>query len=238
MIKINLLPPHVVEKRKVRSLAVLLLALLLVELGGFSFYYATLKRTEADRKAKYAEVNARATEVEGLQAEAQAELAAAKPLLSKVGWYENIYQKNSKIADTLEKINEYIYAKMTVRSLTLNGGQVNIQASTRDLDHVASAYLNLLRSPYINPPRGVSFSPAIQVASARPGARPGPMTSTSSRPGMGRMDTGGDVSSGNARRAMPGSALTRQTQPRQGAAHSLPLRTHHPTTIEIGRAHV
>jgi hypothetical protein len=209
MIKINLLPPHVVEKRKVRSLAVLLLALLLVELGGFFFYYSTLVRTEKAKNDLYAETKAEADVVRGMQAQAVAELEAAKPLLDKVGWYDKIYQNNGKIADTLGKINEYLYAKMTVRSISVNGGQVNIQASTKDLDHVASAYLNLLRSPYITPARQVSFSPSLRAVSPGPANRGAPVTPGAARgtgPGaMRQMNPGGA--------AMPGRVQPASAQP-------------------------
>jgi len=207
MIKINLLPPHVVEKRKVRSLAVLLLALLLVELGGFFFYYSTLVRTEKAKTALLAETKAEADEVRSMQDQAAAEVAAAKPLSDKVGWYDKIYQNNSKIADTLGRINEYLYAKMTVRSISVNGSQVNLQAATRDLDHVASAYLNLLRSPYITPARQVSFSPSLRVVSGS-ADRGAPVT-----PGAARGTGPGAMRQMNPAGAMPGRVQPASSQP-------------------------
>jgi hypothetical protein len=172
MIKINLLPPHVVERRKVRSLAILLLAVLLLEIGGFFFYYSTLVQTEKKKQAQLAQVTTEANNVLSLEAEAQAEIAAAGPVLGEIARFDNIYKHSAKIADTLSKINEYIYAKMTVRNLSLNGTQVSIQGTTKNLDHIAAAYLNLLRSPYITPARGVGFTPSLGRSSSAPSAGP------------------------------------------------------------------
>jgi hypothetical protein len=175
MIKINLLPPHVVERRKVRSLAILLLAVLLLEIGGFFFYYSTLVQTEKKKQAELKKVTADAQNVLNLDAAAQAEIAAAGSAQTNLTWYDGNNQHNAKIADSLSKINEYIYAKMTIRSLNLNGAQVSIQGSTKNLDHIAAAYLNLLRCPYITPPRGVTFTPSLGNTAAPSG---GPQRST------------------------------------------------------------
>jgi hypothetical protein len=172
MIKINLLPPHVVEKRKVRGLAILLLALLLFEIGGLFFYYSTLVKLEKEQQQLYTDTKTKADYVRGLKSEAAAELDAAGKVLGQVAWYDGILQHNAKIADTLIKINEYIYAKMTINSWNVNGASVTLQGATKDLDHVASAYLNLLRSPYITPARGVTFSPSLGVAPSGPQGGP------------------------------------------------------------------
>jgi len=151
MIKINLLPPHVVERRKVRSLAKWLLLVLLVEIVGLSFYVYRLAGEEARKKSEFQEAKAQADLVRGLEEKVSAEKSAAAPFRAKLKWYDGIYKHNAKIADTLEKINEYIYAGMTVRNLSVNGDQVQISGATKDIDHVARAYLNLLRSRYMSP---------------------------------------------------------------------------------------
>jgi hypothetical protein len=205
MIKINLLPPHVVERRKVRGLAILLVALLLFEIGGLFFYYSTLVRARNEKQKILQDTTVAADRVTGYQAAAAAELAAAGQVLVNVGWYDGIYRNNAKIADSLSKVNEYIYAKMTINSLVLSGAQVTLQGATKDLDHIASAYLNLLRCPYITPARGVTFTPSL---GGQPNTRVGP---TGLRPGISGPVRPGLAGPGRMQGMPNSSSLTPQT---------------------------
>lgn len=149
MIKINLLPGHVAERRKVRSLAKLVVFALLLEVIGLSYFVVRLVDKEKQLGEKYKDVHQSAEAVRAMEKTTQAEQAAAAPYKGAVGWYDSIIQQNAKIADTLVKVNEYIYARLTVRNLSVNGATVQLAGSTRDIDQVAKAYFNLLRSKYI-----------------------------------------------------------------------------------------
>ena len=149
MVKINLLPSHVAERRKVKGLFRLLLFVILVQVGLFSFYVANLAKTEKEKQAALTDAKRRADIVRGLEASYQAELTAAGPINSKLAWYDGIYKHNEAFIAPLQKINEYIYSKLTVRRLALSGTAVSLDCATSDLGQVATAYLNLYNCPYI-----------------------------------------------------------------------------------------
>ncbi|NIM05644.1 MAG: hypothetical protein GTO55_05500, partial [Armatimonadetes bacterium] len=151
MIKINLLPARVIEVRRVRNLAKLLILVVLVEVIVLSAGVYSLAKQEQAWETKYDRAHERAEEVRTLEGQVAAAQRAASPLKAKVDWYESIYKHHEKIGEALEKINEYIFAKLTVRQLKLSGSTVRLNAATKDIDHVAKAYFNLLRSSNVVP---------------------------------------------------------------------------------------
>jgi Tfp pilus assembly protein PilN len=204
MIKINLLPARVVETRKVRSLLKLLILVVLLEAAGLSFAVFSLMQKEKALQTQYNDAHARAEEVRALEQQATAAAAAIVPVKTKLDWYDGIYKHNAKIADSLARINEYIFAKLTVRRLQLNGTSVAISGATRDIDYVAKAYFNLLRSPYISA-GSVRMNPSGS-GSARGGGGRGAAAARGPRGGppggmMGRMSGGGRARTPGSRTA-------------------------------------
>lgn len=184
MIKINLLPARVAEARKVRSLMRLLVLVVLIEIAGLSFGVFRLVQIEKQRQNQYEDAHARAEQVRGLEKKTQQENTAAAPFRAAMDWNTSLYAHSSKISDTLEKINEYVFEKLTVRSIQVNGAAVQLSGATKDIDHVARAYFNLLRSPYIST-ASIALNPG--GGSGRGGARgaPGGGGFRGGPPGMG-----------------------------------------------------
>jgi hypothetical protein len=155
MVKINLLPRYVVEKRKLRSFYKIPLLLVVLELAFFGWYVfinlenqIKIKKDEADRWTQKAqEVRDRQTENTGLQGQ-----------LAKVqapnDWYNGIYAHNASFPKSIDAVLAYIPAEMSVKTVTISGDAVTLAGATKateNLSYVARCWLNILRSPFINP---------------------------------------------------------------------------------------
>jgi uncharacterized membrane protein YgcG len=176
MIKINLLPSHVAEGRKARRLLRLVILVILVEAALCGWYFTTLNNAITTKTAELATAKQQADTVRALQQQVVVTKAATDPVKAKLDWYNSIYAGPKALAKDLVRINDYIYAKLTVKSLSLYGNNVVLQTVTKgseqDLNNLSIAYLNLLRSPHIDP-ASVQFNPSFQVSSQTAGARGG-----------------------------------------------------------------
>jgi len=176
MIKINLLPSYVAEGRKARRLLRLVIVVLLVEIALCGYYFTSLNNTITTMTADLAAATEKADEVRALEQQVVATKAATDPVQGKLDWYNTIYAGPKALAKDLVRINDYIYAKLTVKSLSLYGNNVTLQTVTKgseqDLNNLSTAYLNLLRSPHIDPD-SVQFNPTFNAPSQTAGARPG-----------------------------------------------------------------
>jgi Tfp pilus assembly protein PilN len=174
MIKINLLPSHVAEGRKARRLLRLVILVLLVEAALCGWYFTTLNSTITTKTEELATAKQQADTVRALQQQVDAAKVAAAPVQANLAWYNSIYAGPKALVQNLKNINDYIYAKLTVKSLTFYGNNVDLQTVTKgsvnDLNNLSTAYLNLLRSPHIDP-ASVQFNPTFQVSSQTAGPR-------------------------------------------------------------------
>ncbi|MBC7327702.1 hypothetical protein H5T87_06270 [bacterium] len=122
MIKINLLPAYVKERKVVRKLLVLVFILLGLELLGFSFWYYTLSSKGYDVGQQLETAKAQAQEVQNLQAEAQRIRGEIEPIKAKTKFIEDAANFPVQIANLLDSIRRYTYAKVTYTSLQLGSG--------------------------------------------------------------------------------------------------------------------
>ncbi|MBC7328848.1 hypothetical protein H5T88_00660 [bacterium] len=122
MIKINLLPAFVKERKIVRKLLMLVFILLGLELLAFSYWYNRVS-TEGYRVNQELEtLKAQAQEVQNLQNEAQTIRSEIEPIKAKTKFIEDTMNFPVKLADLLDSIRRYTYAKVTYTSLQLGSG--------------------------------------------------------------------------------------------------------------------
>lgn len=122
MIKINLLPAFVKERKIVRKLLMMVFILLGLELLAFSYWYNRVS-TEGYRVNQELETaKAQAQEVQNLQTEAQNIRAEIEPIKAKTKFIEDTMNFPVKLADLLDSIRRYTYAKVIYTSLQLGSG--------------------------------------------------------------------------------------------------------------------
>ena len=147
MIKINLLPSQILEQAKVKAwLYGSAIAILLVA-AGLLLIMASLTRQLEDEKARVAYWANEADKVNAVGTMTASVNNNAKPYMSWNGFFQGIHPHNSKYADLLLEIAKYVDAGVQLRDLSVSGPQVSMSGTTKNLDIVVRAYMNLMRAP-------------------------------------------------------------------------------------------
>ena len=164
MIKINLLPGHIIESRRVKALLRVLGVLILAEVAalaaiiwapGVSF---TARYREAE--AQYADAKSRADEVRALTAELLQLRASYAEKATWVQWVDDTDLMPGKWDKYLTNINMYIPSDVVLSGLSQpSGNNLTLTGFTSDLRAAARWYLNMLRCPMVAPGvNSVSFN--------------------------------------------------------------------------------
>ena len=146
MIKINLLPKTINEKRAVRQVAILFgILLVAVIVAGFTF---TMK-VRADVKAMEEKADAAKAwrdRVERVQAEASRIRKSIDPIKQKTDFINAVLDYNQKFPKLYEEIAKWSYEKVSYTSWQCTGVQVQMQARVKTLDDLGRYLLNMYRA--------------------------------------------------------------------------------------------
>lgn len=150
MLKINLLPPYIYEKRKVRqaalSFGLLFCALIFVMLG----WWFKLSNNERELTAQGAIMKQKAEQVTQLSALVAAEEAKIPPIQQKVSFIEGIMAYNLKWPPILEELAKYTYSRIMYKSVTPSGeNQLAISAHARSVGDCGRYLLNMYRAQHL-----------------------------------------------------------------------------------------
>lgn len=167
MIKINLLPRHILESRRVKALLRLIVAVLVLETAAFAAYVwapapfsvsSRMRRAKQRRAAAVQQANA----VRELESQVEAVRARFGEKAGWVNWVEEADELPQAWIDYFNAVIATIPANVVVGSLpTPSGGVITLSGSTSDLMSAARWYLNTLRCEIVQPSQdAVSFSTA------------------------------------------------------------------------------
>jgi Tfp pilus assembly protein PilN len=176
MLKINLLPGYIVERRRVKALAILLGCVLVVEVVGFAAYlWAPVPGSLATKYAGVVkerdEARAEQAKVEKLEADTAALQARYAVKQTRVKWVEEADKRPAQFAAYFKNITRYFPADVVVNGLSMpSGGRLNLTGSTDSLMSAVRWYLNMLRCEMVAPnTNAVTFTPGqFAVGSANP----------------------------------------------------------------------
>lgn len=147
MIKLNLLPSYILERRKVSLLLKLFAFVIVAELGGLFFMAHTLGRQINEEKALLDEAQAEQELVKKTEAEIETVKGETAPEAAWVKFFGEAQVFNAKYATVLEQIARYIYSKSVLQSMSINGSSVSISGTIVGTKPFAQFYLNILRCP-------------------------------------------------------------------------------------------
>jgi Tfp pilus assembly protein PilN len=173
MIKIQLLPPYILERRRVKALALLIVFVLIVETLLFAALvwapvpgsYASKARAATARRDKaWADQAA----VEELQAQVDRVKASYGAKQTWVAWVDEADRRPAQWVGYFKMVNKYFPADVVVHGLNLpSGNTLNLTGSTSDMMAAARWYLNMLRSEMVAPDiNAVQFNPGTVAAGA------------------------------------------------------------------------
>ena len=165
MIKINLLPGYIVERRRVKALAALLIFFLVVELLAFAAYVwapmpFSLTRQWQRAEERRQKAAADALEVQQIEQEIEEINRRFSGLERFVVFVEEADALPGKWIEYFKRFRKYIPADVVLNGLPLpSGNSLNLSGSTSGLMAAARWYLNMLRCEMVQrDPNAVSFS--------------------------------------------------------------------------------
>jgi hypothetical protein len=188
VLKINLLPPYILEKRKVRRAALLFGILFVALIAGMLAWWAKLGSQERDLQTRLADMQQKAAMVTAKQAMVAAEKAKSPIIQNKVKFIEDVMAYNLKAPKLYEELAKYTYSRILYASVQPSGNQITIQAHARSVGDCGRYLLNMYRASHIFSSVGISAVPGWSsdgsVSTGAAAAQAGPMMSGAPMPGM------------------------------------------------------
>ncbi len=146
IIKINLLPHTIDQKRVVRNTAILMGVILLLVIGAGVAYSVKLQTKVEEMEKLAAETEAWKARVENIQKQAQEVRSQTEPIKQKLEFINKVLQYNLEFPKLYEEIAKWTYAKVQLMSLQCDGQQVVMQAYVKRLDDLGRYLLNMYRA--------------------------------------------------------------------------------------------
>jgi len=146
MIKINLLPRTINQRRIVRNTAILLgciLALVIAVGVGYGF---KLKGDVAREEELATATEAWKAKVEGIQKQAMQVKVQTKPIQQKLDFINHVLDYNLQYPKLYEQIAKWTYEKVSLSGLQCDGLAVVLQAHVSTLDDLGRYLLNMYRA--------------------------------------------------------------------------------------------
>ncbi len=210
MLKINLLPSYIYEKRSVRR-AIFMFSVLFVACAvGMIFWWIMLRNTERNLNVRVTDMEAKAGQVATLQQQVDAATAKIPPYEAKVKFIEDLQAYNVKVPKLYEDLAKYTYAKILYKSVQPAGTTLTIQAHANSIGDCGRYLLNMYRAQHlftsVSINEGAIPGWPAQGGSATSAAGPGMMPGgPGAMPGMGRPSLAmGPRPSGAGMPGMPG----------------------------------
>lgn len=149
MLKINLLPSYIYEKRKLRQVTILFGVLVLGTAVGMFGWFSVLTKQKQELTIQVADMEQKMNEVKALEAQVAAEEAKAPPMQNKVSFVEGIMAYNTEYPKLYEELAKYTYSRILYKSIEPSGTQLKISASARSVGDCGRYLLNMYRASHI-----------------------------------------------------------------------------------------
>jgi len=149
VLKINLLPPYIYERRKIRQTTFLFGLIFMLVLGCMVTWWVMLGKKESNLEIYVAEMEQKADQVKALKELVRAEEAKIPPVEAKVDFIEGVMAYNVKVPNLYEELAKYTYTRVLYRSVSPSNNQLTIQAYARSVGDCGRYLLNLYRASHI-----------------------------------------------------------------------------------------
>lgn len=159
MLKINLLPKYIFDKRKVRQTAVVFVVLFVGVVAGMVAWHLSLAAKERDLRMQVADMQQKADEVKAIEAQATAEEQRLPVIQGKVSFIESVMQYNLEYPKLYEELSKYTYNRIMYISVDPSGGQLKVGAHARSIGDCGRYLLNMYRASHIFSSVGIDAVP-------------------------------------------------------------------------------
>lgn len=149
MLKINLLPAYIYERRRVRAAAIAFTIAFVAVLAGMLGWWLFLSNRQKELTVLVADMEMKAAEVTRIEQAAQAEENRIPIIQAKVDFIEAVMEYNLEIPKLYEEIAKYTYGRIQLNSMQASGGTVTIQAHARTLGDCGRYLMNMYRATHL-----------------------------------------------------------------------------------------
>lgn len=159
MLKINLLPKYIYEKRKVKQTAFMFAVLFLGVVAGMVAWHLSLAAKERDLTVQVADMQQKVNEVRSLETQAAAEEQRLPVIQGKVAFIESVMQYNLEYPKLYEELAKYTYNRIMYTSVDPSGGQLKVGAHARSIGDCGRYLLNMYRASHVFSSVGIDGVP-------------------------------------------------------------------------------
>jgi hypothetical protein len=222
LVKLNLLPAYVLERHRVKKVALAVVALFVLEAAGVLVVFMAKSKRINELNADLTKKTAERKEVEALEAKATAKKNQIQPFEATVGFIAQLAGDPPHTApgivwaDLLDQVFRFTYDRTQYSELTLANNGVGLQGQVDSPPAYIRYLLNLERCPLLTeiqpdvnlgpaPGAGpVSFS--VNCSLSTPIETPGLSAAALSAGGGGGMGMGGEMGMGPGMGGMEGGS--------------------------------
>lgn len=176
MIKINLLPKSINEKKAVRNMAVLFGVLVVAVIAIGVLYTQMVLVPQVQQEQQLVEqTKALETQVINLEGDTSKVQGSMKPISDKLTFVNAVLDYNTKYPKLYEEVAKWTYEKVAYTTMTCDGTQVQMSARARSLDDLGRFLLNMYRATDLFTEVAISGVPGYPTGGANnPGGGPVP----------------------------------------------------------------
>ncbi|MHB0912435.1 MAG: PilN domain-containing protein [Armatimonadota bacterium] len=174
MLKINLLPAYIYERRRVRAAMVgfgVLAAALLVLMIAWSMQ---LHARSGQLARDLTDMEAKATQVQKIKSDAEAEKAKIPPIEARNKFIEAVMEYNKQVPALYEELAKYTYSRIVYQSVQVSGSSLTVQAHARSVGDCGRYLLNMYRARHLFSSVSISSVPGWPSGGGSGGAAGAP----------------------------------------------------------------
>lgn len=147
MIKINLLPKSINERKIVKNTAILFGVLVVAVVAiGILYTQVFLVKQVADMQAKADYAEDLRQEVDDIESKTAGIKKDTEPINTKLNFIMGVLEYNQKFPKLYEDIAKWTYEKISYTSMVCNGMDVTMTAQARSLDDLGRFLLNMYQA--------------------------------------------------------------------------------------------
>jgi Tfp pilus assembly protein PilN len=203
MLKVNLLPPYINQRSKIRTAWTLMAVLLAAELGGLWFYQKGNIDTESQLLSDVQQKEQHVTRVQKLASDAKAERDKIQPIKNKTDFINQLLAFNKVRPDLYEHVASYVYQEVWISGMQAEENVLTMPASAKSISAVGRFLLFMQNSPDFTQVR-ISQVPGWPPGTS--GVEAGPLTGGPGGGGGPGGSGGGGFSSGGPPGGAPGGS--------------------------------
>jgi hypothetical protein len=147
MIKINLLPPHIHQRKQVKVAVGIVVVMLAAEIGGLLAARSGPLAEQARLEARQAEVQGMLNQVKAVESQAATVLGEEAALAPKYNFITEMLKYNTAYPDLYTRTAGYTYREVTFLNLEATANQLKFDAYVSSPSDVARLMIGLSNSP-------------------------------------------------------------------------------------------